>query len=180
MRRDSSATSFSSTISACAILGFAAYIVLAQQAASSGEWIQGRADVIDGDTLRIASQPIRLFGIDAPEDEQNCETLDGALIRCGGFATGFLSDLIEDQNVVCRVRDRDRFDRLIARCSTGPSYSRRADISAAMVSGGWAIAYRKYSRDYIREEEEARTASNGLWQLHFENPEDWRRRQTQR
>ena len=38
--------------------------------------ITGRPRIIDGDTIEIQHQRIRLFGIDAPEGSQYCE-LDG-------------------------------------------------------------------------------------------------------
>ncbi|MGQ3468863.1 thermonuclease family protein, partial [Xanthomonas campestris] len=37
----------------------------------------GRATVTDGDTLTVAQQRIRLWGIDAPESAQQCTARNG-------------------------------------------------------------------------------------------------------
>ncbi|HZA65683.1 MAG TPA: hypothetical protein VE592_01970 [Geminicoccaceae bacterium] len=40
---------------------------------------------------------------------------------------------------------------------------------------GLALAYRRYSRDYVAAEDEARVAGRGMWAGTFEPPWDWRR-----
>ncbi len=53
----------------------------------------GIAKVIDGDTLEIHDQRIRLHGIDAPESRQLCY-LDGKPWQCGKDAANTLADKI--------------------------------------------------------------------------------------
>ena len=54
-------------------------------------------------------------------------------------------------------------------------YYRGIDIGAAMVRAGWALAYRRYAKDYIADEQEAKAAKRGLWAGTFQTPEAWRR-----
>ncbi|MFZ1414821.1 MAG: hypothetical protein WAS73_09625 [Defluviicoccus sp.] len=55
------------------------FVISAHDAAAE---IVGRASVVDGATIEIRGQRIRLFGIDAPESSQLC-TLDDKSYRCG-------------------------------------------------------------------------------------------------
>ena len=60
----------------------------------------------------------------------------------------------------------------IATCYAGPY-----DINAEMVRRGWALAYRRYSKDYVDEEEDARNLKAGMWQGAFVKPWEWRRKE---
>ena len=51
----------------------------------------------------------------------------------------------------------------------------RVDINSLMVKNGWALAYRKYSRDYIDEENEAKDKKVGMWAGKFIAPWRWRK-----
>jgi hypothetical protein len=46
--------------------------LLALPSPAAGQDVTGQATVIDGDTIKIHSQRIRLWGIDAPESAQLC------------------------------------------------------------------------------------------------------------
>lgn len=132
--------------------------------------IAGQATVIDGDTIEIHGQRIRLHGIDAPEARQTCER-NGQPYRCGQKAATELADMIGRQTVRCEDMGRDRYGRVIGRCQADGR-----DLGAALVAAGWAVAYRRYSRDYVPAEEEAKRLGAGLWAGRFEMPAEFRKR----
>jgi endonuclease YncB( thermonuclease family) len=133
--------------------------------------IQGTASVIDGDTIEIRGERIRLDAIDAPESSQLCIDAAGERYRCGQKSAFALADMIGRTVVSCEPNGRDRYKRTIAVCFKG-----KTNLNAWMVSQGWAVAYRKYGIDYIAHEDEARHARRGIWAGSFEIPWDWRAR----
>ena len=145
-------------------------LVLASPVAAQGTDLQGVATVIDGDTLDLRGQRIRLHGIDAPESGQSCEYANGVSYRCGQRAALVLADRIGRRPVTCVQTDRDNYGRIIAICSQD-----NIDLNAWLVANGHAQAYRKYSRDYVTEEERARRVQRGIWAGRFTAPWDWRR-----
>lgn len=135
---------------------------------TGGRRIVGRSVVIDGDTLAIDGRRVRLEGIDAPEVQQRCLS-SGQQWSCGQQAALMLSNWIADRPVSCYSRGLDRFNRVLARCFVGND-----DIQAWLVSNGWALAYRRYSADYVAAEEHAKSVKVGVWRGEFVLPWEWR------
>lgn len=131
--------------------------------------LTGEARVVDGDTLRIEGIRVRLHGIDAPETRQVCGPSE-ANWACGHIATLQLQEMTDGQPVTCKGSKQDRYGRKIAVCYVGD-----VDLNAHMVRSGWALAYRRYAKDYIGEEEQARAESRGMWRGPFDKPWSWRR-----
>lgn len=146
----------------------AAFLVFATPALAQD--ITGPARVIDGDTLDIAGQRIRLHGIDAPESRQTCARGERE-VRCGRAATAALRRLFDNEPVSCQERDVDRYRRIVAVCFNAEGQ----DVGAELVREGWALAYRQFSLDYVGEELEAEAAKAGLWSMDFVEPWEWRR-----
>lgn len=137
--------------------------------------LTGTVRVVDGDTLRMGTVRIRLNAIDAPEKDAVCTvTATGARMACGARAGEVLSGLIGGRTVRCAGEGFDRYGRTLGRCWVR-SGDDDIDIARAMVRGGWALAYRRYSNRYALDETQARLEGAGLWATEFEMPEDDRR-----
>ena len=95
---------------------FALCLLVPSAAAAEPRQIVGVASVIDGDTIEIHGQRIRLFGIDAPESSQLCARPTGERWRCGQQASFALADRIGRATVSCQPHDLDRYGRIVAVC----------------------------------------------------------------
>lgn len=133
--------------------------------------LSGSARVIEGDTIVISDQDSRLYGIDAPETQQLCQR-QGQYWPCGVVATQSLSRKIAGREVTCQPRGHDRYWRVLAIC-----FLDEEDLNAWMVLEGWAVAFARYSTEYVPEENAAREARRGLWVGESQMPWEYRRRQ---
>lgn len=138
-------------------------------AAAAG--LVGQASVIDGDTIEIHGQRIRIDSIDAPESAQLCKDSAGKDYRCGQVAALALADKIGRHTVDCDNHGRDRYGRSLSFCSIAGE-----DLGAWLVERGLAVEYRRYSDGRYRAAEDgAKAAKAGLWAGTFQWPWDWRR-----
>lgn len=145
------------------------YAPLSAQAVYS-DIIIGTASVIDADTLDIHGARIRLQAVDAIEARQRCTLPTGKEWRCGTEAANALAAKIGRAPVECRVSDKDRYGRFVARC-----FQRGEDLNGWLVANGWAVAYRQYGREYVPQETEAKAAKRGIWASQFVMPWEWRK-----
>lgn len=143
---------------------------LAAQTTDGGDApLVGQATMVDGDTLQLNGQRVRIYGIDAFEADQQCPTVSGGTRRCGADASHRMTELLAEGPVICIRRDTDAYGRIVAVCRVGPT-----DIGAVMVREGLAVAFTRYATDYIADEEYARTSRAGAWNAEFQRPEDYR------
>ena len=134
--------------------------------------IVGVASVVDGDTIEIHGQRIRLNGIDAPESSQLCHDASGAKYRCGQAAAFALDEIIKTARpTTCHEVDRDRYGRVVAQCTAGGK-----DVAELMVVAGHALDWPRYSKGaYADAEGAASAARRGMWAGSFARPWEWRK-----
>ena len=140
--------------------------------------IIGFPKVVDGDSIHIKSYKIRLEGIDAPEMRQKCKKPYLQIMFftfqkdyfCGQVSKKKLIQKIGNKPVKCILLGKDRYKRYLAKCFKGT-----INLNKWMVRNGYAIAYRKYSKIYIPDENFAKEEKLGLWGGSFIKPEKWRK-----
>ena len=143
--------------------------------------IIGTPRIVDGDTLHINEYKIRLEGIDAPETRQQCkkERLKISAIigftfyknyNCGEVSKENLEVKIDRSKIKCILSIKDRYKRYLAKC-----FKDKINLNRWMVRNGYAVAYRRYSKEYVSDEDFARENKLGLWQGKFFRPEKWRK-----
>lgn len=151
-------------------LAFGVLLALALGGEAQGD-VAGPARVVDGDTLVVAGQRVRLAGIDAPELNQTC-TAYGREWPCGRASADWLRELLDGRTVECWRHARDRYGRLLAVCWVGGE-----NLNERIVREGWALDYQRYSSDYLGAEATARRSGAGIWRGDFTPPWEWRRAQ---
>lgn len=145
------------------------------------EEISGIPKIIDGDTVNINHKKIRLEGIDAPEIKQKCKKpyLKISTVinftfnkeyNCGVLAKKELSKKIDNVEISCISSSKDKYKRYLGTCFKGTE-----NLNKWMVNRGYAVAYKRYSKKYLVDENYAKENNLGIWQGPFLRPEKWRK-----
>jgi endonuclease YncB( thermonuclease family) len=140
----------------------AAILLILATSTASAETIAGRASVIDGDTIEIHGERIRILDIDALESRQICIDTRGTDFNpwfCGTVAANRLADWIGIRTVICETTGKDRYKRWLARCSVSAE-----DLAEWLAAQGWAVPYRDCKCEIIRAaSENAKLTERGIW-----------------
>jgi endonuclease YncB( thermonuclease family) len=149
------------------IVGISAWGALLGPGSAQGPAeVEGRARILDGQTLEVAGERFRLQGVRAPALDQVCHRV-GKPYPCGKVARAALWDLVGGLDVSCTpVPDAAAADgALPAICTAGDTR-----LNQGMVESGWALAERTAGDPYDALEADARKAGRGLWRSEFDLP----------
>jgi len=125
--------------------------------------------IVDGDTIVLNGEKIRFSGIDTPELKQTCMSGDEKVF-CGKSAKSLLIKKIGNETPECISEGKDAYKRTLAEC-----FVNGESLSAFLVRSGYAFAYRKYSKKFIKDEEFAKEHKLGMWSMKFQYPWDFRK-----
>ncbi len=167
MRRNNKIKDFLSTL---LLLGGMA-VSAAWLARQNEVTLLGQYKIIDGDSLVVNGQEIRLLGIDAPEYRQMCVMENETSYPCGKQSRSHLSRLAKKGKLECKGWEEDKYQRLLAICTVN-----ELELNVQMVIDGWAVSY----GDYGREEASAKKRKIGIWKGGFESPSTWRSNEGER
>ena len=138
-----------------------AILVLSAIPAYASE-IKGTVNVINGNTLEIGRQEIRLYGVSAPDGSQICLQSNGEPKSCVEQARLKLSEYAEKKTVACTPKAKDNSatnESIVAVC-----HRDQTDLNRWLILQGLAFTDRKYGLAYIDAEDQARSNKAGIWQ----------------
>ena len=153
------------------------------------ETIKGKARVIDGDTIEINGEKIRLLCIDTPESNYRGKTqycLDNET-DCGDLAKKALKHLIGNEHEVwCEYEKRDMYGRILGMCqeySYWNTYPYWGTYNYEMIYNGYAWFYPggKECEEFKQTFENAKEKGRGLFNEElggFKEPKAWRKKRS--
>ncbi len=132
----------------------------------------GIASVIDGDSIRVGENEVRLFGIDAPEYLQTCFDENRREYFCGKESQVFLLKLANKKEVECFYSSKDHYNRFLAKC-----FVNKTSINEEILKSGMAVIYNfNESEEKMNNLElEAKKQKLGIWRGAFQIPKEYRK-----
>lgn len=143
--------------------------------------IRGLAKVEDGDTIWVGIHKVRLYGIEALEEDQPC-TKDNERQNCAERSIQALTRLVEGHTIKCLFDIGKRgepimsYNRYLAVCYL----SNGAELNRMLVRDGWVISDRSPKGEIYREDEEyAAKHKLGIHDALFDLPKAYRKSKNQ-
>lgn len=120
-------------LAAWALGGIVVCCLVIYAALTAARASESRIVAVDGDTIYVGDEAIRIVGLDAPETYQaRCESER----QRGHRATEHLRYLLDAGHIAIRRQGRDRYGRTLARV-----YVDGHDVARLMIAAGHAVPY---------------------------------------
>ena len=133
-------------------------LALAETNAAAAE-ISGYAFVQEDGSMKVDGRHVRLFGIYIPPTSQSCRTFERP-VTCAPRAALALDFRIGADFVHCEPRSKSADGEIVALCRVGDE-----DLSAYLLTRGWAVALPDAPFEYSALEKIARQQGIGVWGL---------------
>lgn len=141
--------------------------------ASESATLTGVPLVLDSGTIMINGTTLHLWGIAALAEDQQCWHGQNAW-HCGEQATIALKHFVENQPVICEIKDENDDGKPSARC-TFEIRDHTFDMARFLIRHGWAMDDDNESEGlYAEDQKEAQRRGRGIWTSRFQTAEDWR------
>lgn len=124
---------------------------------------------VDGDSIKLREQNVRLAYIDAPEYYQTCKDSEGKEYNCGIKAREKLERLMKLGELSCKTIGKDIYNRDMSECFVG-----NVNVNLEMVKSGWAVVYKSTDVAYLEAQKDAKRAKLGIWQGKYMKSELYR------
>ncbi|MCY4309478.1 MAG: thermonuclease family protein [Rhodobacteraceae bacterium] len=134
--------------------------------------INGKAYVIDGDSIRCNGYEIRLDDVDAPEYDQFAYDQNGQSVPIGAIAKSALIKKIGGKTVKVKVSKTDLYGREVGTIFYGDE-----NINLWLIKRGLAVS--AFGNKYFKAEQWAKNKRLGIWGLELNHtPQEWRKKYT--
>ncbi len=132
----------------------------------------GIGAVIDGDSIKVGKNEVRLFGLDAPEYSQTCFDATQNEYSCGKMSREFLVNFAQGKEIECIYAQMDKYNRFLSKC-----FVDKASINEAIIKNGMAVIYNFNESDQkmIELEKIAKEKKLGIWKGAFQLPRAYRK-----
>lgn len=132
----------------------------------------GKTFVLDGDSIKVGVNEVRLVEIDAPEYSQKCFDEKKQEYACGQISRDFLIKLAGGKEVKCFYAQKDKYDRFLGKCWVG-----EISINQEILKNGMAVIYNfaEVDEKMVGFESDAKTKKIGIWRGAFQLPKDYRK-----
>lgn len=137
---------------------FLVLLALMLPSMANAEEFSGDALIVNGYTIELGGARAVLWGVNAPNEHETCESSKGKPFTCGLAAKRTLGILIQGRPITCETKGETPDGRPTVLCKLDGF-----DLAEQLVLNGWAVAYRPETDRYLYSQKTAKVTKSGMW-----------------